>query len=1323
MSDKSPVWPGPRLMIPIPTDVLLVGNLDKSAAMTWAELKNDYYGQWQLGATAQPAPFGPGTCPDVGAHLMWTLPNSFRRGSQQQVDGAPVDFPNAPNRWVVTRFGYGADGVAPTHHSVVIQSDLLTNAGAGIRTANQFPQYDLSPAVQGIGKAWPLIDWSGEQSVNPNLLKAIGPGDITWAVTYDNIKNVFSLHDDTLPDNAGVYTYSIIGWYSDPSEDPTYNLPTTDGTDAQSKANNWKSALEGQFQLTSEDVEQAVADWLTWQQNHGLEGPWDPDSLHLPPQAKAAIVEWHKWQQTNGETAEQANLPIQSLSHSMIATVQWKGTDHAYGQGIPLGGGGKPKLPEIVIGESPEEVISTYMATKASETPGSGITPADVPNLSKVLEAFQKDLLFDLQSNTAFAESMLHESYFNKKYAGQEWIVVLNDDIQMDETGTQNRQGQQSIPLDKADTDTLIQLNKGQASNDKLLHIIDTQRKELYALSMKLEELTLNRGYPAELRTKTEQSIKAISAALKSNIKDHDSQASAIKLDAEQFQHDLGQEYLVKAVDLPPIAAPADPVVLFSGGDLDTKLLPTDIDGVSQKLRIRFTGQTINAIDVMLTEVQAAPVTIDATDMLDKVALPAWNAIPKEVLDLWVETLFLDTSNAELIAKIYFTKTNHNPVGTQLSDLTTKITTQQTALWNKFEDQPPTAALTHACGFGGLMCAHVGVAYRPDKQPWTPIYMDWKIKWYPVPNSSTDALKNWEFGPLDYSWTGSSIDAPSPEVFYEGRAVLNIKTTRNIQQKFTTFVNDPNYEHLPENTIQNLEWVSKNVQYLDLVTQSMSGVTEQMATLNAVMKNEPTDAKTKDLLAGSTYFDPVSGSEKDEDSEPFYPIRSGHFQVIDLWLVDSFGQVLKGKSNLLQPSAPINNIIWTSNTLTSSPNYTGETKTFGQLPPRFAQDAKFTPRFLQSDNDDIISNSADRTSPICGWVMANHLDNSLMVFNAAGQNLGAVIKVQRETTGTKQVYTIRWDAVPGSNTALGASPQLDNDHLQNFINNLLETGTAGSQAYDDLMSSIDSTLWSSNKMQQNGNLAILLGRPIAVVRGEVELNLAGMPEYNQSWFQTGEYYNDNGTYNPIDPPFVSIDFNVRVGDSLREDNGVLGYFEADNYNTFHSVYGINGQTDLARQMLAKEGTQVGMDDLSKAIKEGTSSASGYVTTNHLVKLAANQYPVKLTLLIDPSGGMPIVPGSLPGSTITLNNGPVHSALTNLKATFRTGPLLLDPDQIQMPTPSEVQGNWSWLARKDVTTWGDDTSLMEQTSSNSFDPTPRNLIEGWLVLSNSQTDEQ
>jgi hypothetical protein len=1318
MSDSkfSPVWPGPCVLVPMATDILLISNIDYNSQTKWSSVKDNYYNLAIGLEPDQPRPFGINPSPPKpGIHIMWTLPYTLRRGEQDE-ETNKVAFPNVPNRWLITRFEYPRNinddkipngtpiNVSPVINDdgvTVLKSDDLFDLGDSPDNHNQYPYPEDTEGipVRGIGKSYILQEWTGEVTDGKPFLKAVGPGTVSWSVAYDNVTNVFSLHDIPGEDKS-IFTYSIVGWYSDPCSDILIDMPTDN-------KELWERTLKEKYSWSvgdgTSDVEEAVNAWLYWQKTHGLLGTFNPDTFNLPEQAKNAIIAWHNWQQKYNKGKDTpAALARQTICHSMVANVVWEGYDIAYGSGAP---GGGIAFPDVAIGSNAIEAISAYMANKVAEENGQ---EPFVHDIERALEAFQRDLIFDFDKDPVRVETLSHNSRFETAYAGQEWIVV-----------NAKQDGQQTIDLDEKATMTLVELNVLQAKVNDLHRLIASQRTELFSLSLKKSSFG-RRPVPVAIT----QSLQALSTNLDANINDHESIIDRIDNISEVFRQSLGKDFVVKAVDLEPYSSPNDPVVMVAGIGQDTKLSdPTGFDDDSF-LSVRVTGQTVTAIDVTYTIDNVRQTqTIDAQQILNAVRMPLWNAIPKEVMDLWIETLLLDQSCARLIATIFFNLSGvGSPTNEQVNPLAKQVRMQQTVIWN----DPKTfechvQSLADVAKFKGVIPSEVGVAYR-RAQPWSPIYMDWSIRWRPAVINDTQGLDSWELGPIDYEWMGNRITPIQNFLPFQGRAILNANTARVIQDKFETFTLDSNYgsSRIPQYIKDDLKIVAKKISKIDMLTQSMSGLMKQFSTMLISMNTYPTEANVVRLLHNSnSNFRPLTGSQNGSNPRPFFPIPAGHFEVMDIWVVDSFGQILRGGQQ-----SPIPDIYWSESITTSSPAYTGNTKNFGQLQPRLAQPSKVRLNLLQSDNDTIKSNSSDLTSPICGWVMSNRLDNSLMVFNAEGENMGAVIKVGQEIREdqTGRGYSIRWDAVPGSNAALGAPPVLDNAHLQAFVMRLLATAPDGSGAYDDLMASIDDSLWTmGNVGNQNGNLSILLGRPLAVVRAEIDLSLSGMPLFNQNWNETGRYYNQNGTYKLTLPDFCNLPFTVRVGDIHVETNGVLGYFEADNYDTFYAVHGVSGQTVRANEMLYD--ANVPNANISDLIDDGQEVRykTNYVKSGHKIALAANDKTVKLTILVDPSGNIPVISGSLPAIATSLPNGPVSIALNNLKATFRAGPLLLDPARIKMPTPAEVKGSWSWMARKDVTSWNEEIAIIPSTPQATLNSAPPSLIEGWIVLTGSNAE--
>ncbi|HEY0323886.1 MAG TPA: hypothetical protein VGC66_23255 [Pyrinomonadaceae bacterium] len=1315
-TNVSPVWPGPSLLIPMTVDCLLVGEADRIGAL-WAQTGNNYYNMWYrlLPDTPPPlTPKQPANAPLAGAHLMWTLPYALRHGQQQQEgeNAGGVDFPAVPNRWLVLRTQYGSNGEQPTLTAWVIQSDKLTPITGAATPYNQYPDpNDAAQPVKLIGSFSLLADWKGETSTNAPTVQAVGPGDVSWGVAYDNIKNVFGFYDN-LPSQKLTVSYCVIGWYDTPSKDPLFLMPTD-------SAANWQTQAESQFQWSvgesAQDIQNAQDAWAAWQKAHGLGG--DPTPIQeLPPQLRQAMQNWLAWQTAHGESAAQPPLPRQMLCHGLITNVVWNGPSGSYGSGAP---GGGIEYPHISIGNTATEAIAAWFSDFVVNKYGGD--PNTIPVIERAVEAFQKNALSVLENDPVAAESILHRARFDATFRGKEWIVTRPESAE----GTVGPYGgQQTVPLDAAQTLTLINLNAKQTEFDQTTALLFTQRLELFKLYYKSQSMP--RRPPADIKAKVTQALTALQGdganlqgAIQASQQKLGQLQGAINQLSQSLTEQVGNAYQVLLVDKPSCYAPTDPVVMVAGAQYDTKFAAPGTYSDDETLFTRFTGQTVTGLKIDTGDGNPSAVLV-ASDLLGSVTLPLGQPIPKEALDLWLEALWIDPSIATLLATLYYKKIDKQG---DVAALAQQIAAQQRAIYNNAGALGVTVqTLGKIAQLQGTPPAVNALQYRTG-QPWTPIYMDWKVKWFPSYTATNRSLSDWELDDIDYSWMGTNVPQP-PGLMKEffGRTVLNPKIARDLSTQLSQFKDDPDYKDLPVFVRTSLEELAQEIVTFDILTQSLSGFTEQLTTQLMTPSKSPEIAQTANLLGNdSVSFRPIAGNVTDTTSQPFFPIRAGHLQLIDLWVVDCFGQVLPGKNNQLGSETPIPNVVRAESVVTPGT----QNSAYVQLPPRIAQPAYVDLRLLQADNDQILSNSSDMTNPICGWVMPNHLDDSMMVFDASGQNLGAVIKVQTDITASNpEGAGLRWDAVPGTEAPLGAPPNLPNSHLQAFINGLLQRGwVSGGKALTELLQTIDTSLWTITPLGgQEGNLSVLLGRALAVVRADLSLNLNGLPFYDQSWMNTGEFYLKDGQYYPTNPPFNAVEFAVRVGDLAYTTNGVIGYFLDDQYDTFYAVYGSEGQTaglvESLRQPSSPSISSMNIMSMSK------SAASGaYVQNYSPIMKTSDGMKSYLTILMDPRGVIPVITGSLPEVQLALAPGPVTAALGNMEATFRVGPLLTDPSRIRMPIPAEIKGQWGWLARTDVTTWGDESSVNSQDPIARLETSPLRLSEGWLTLSGAETDDK
>lgn len=1319
----SPVWPGPCLLVPVTVDVLLVGEPNRVPTNVWAQTGTSYYNLWKGRIPDAPAPFGRAPAPEVGANLMWTLPFSLRQGTSSPDTGA-VTFPYIPNRWLVLRIMYPEDGGTPVLAAGVLQSDRLADLGSAT-DPSQYPDPDDPERVRRLGAYVPVESWNGPAGPATPFLQAVGPGEVSWSVSFNNVLNVIALHDD-LPETPATYAYVVSGWYADPAGDPLYGLPTDDPL-------AWEEALRQRFNWsvgdTPQDVEDAEADWEAWAASRGIDGG---SAEELPAQLRELIGKWKAWRAAHGVAAAQPPLPRQTVLQGMVATVEWKGRDVGYESGAP--GDGKV-VAQVAVGSTATESIAAFMAKLVVDR--SGGSQHDLFTLQRALEAFQQDLLFDLTTDPVGVESLLHQSRFGSAFGGSEWIVVRPDQGDGDAGGFPEHGGQQTIPLDEAQTNALTALNAAQRALDVDRARLGTQRAELFAVAFK--QGNLGKNPPADIVDRVVRALAALEGAVQASLDAVDAGQAGVDKQTEMLRALLGTEYALKQVDLPGYSLPNDPVVMIGGAELDTKLSPPGVYDEEETLFTRFTGQTVWGLETSWpVDGEDLPLVIGAGDLLSRVVLPQGTAIPKEAPDLWLEALLLDVSAAPFLAALYFARRGVTPSRTDLDGLAEKIRRQQTTPWNRVDVLGVTRrALQEVSGFQGVLPSPVAVEFR-TRQPWTPVFLDWRVQWYPTSVDPAGQLAGWALDEIDYTWLPPfEVPDPPPPLVFQGRTVLNPRVAQEIKAKLATFQHDPNYASLPVYLREDLEAVAGLVGDLDLLTQSMSGLTDQLVTRLLSMARSPTDAEVARLLGDAALgFRPNAGSITQEVPLPFFPLRSGHLQILDVWVVDSFGQVMRGKDPNLPESSPLPDPVRAESVFTPDAETLGESNaSYLQLAPRLSQAARVELRMVEArtkpDAPPVYSSSSDRTSPICGWVVPNHLDGSLMVFDAGGVNLGAVLPVQRDVDPSRADSTgLLWEAVPGTQAPLGAPPTLPNPHLQAMIDGLLQQGLQGSGALEDLLDVIDSSLWRVDPFApQQGNLSVLLGRPLAVVRADVSLALFGYPAYNQSWIETGTYYVDpsGGGYAPVPPPFVSVPWNARVGDLRYRSNGVLGYYQANRYDRFYPAHGAGFQTAGLRRsarrgerLLGPRSTaRLGGAERIPTTAQALTGATGYVETGHLISLAPDGSAVSLTILMEPTGTVPTITGSLPAVQVALAQGPVALALQKMTATFRMGPLLVDPARIQVPLPGNVKGTWGWIARRDVATWSEEAPVDAAGPVAGLQDVPRTLGEGWLTLSGAE----
>ena len=408
----------------------------------------------------------------------------------------------------------------------------------------------------------------------------------------------------------------------------------------------------------------------------------------------------------------------------------------------------------------------------------------------------------------------------------------------------------------------------------------------------------------------------------------------------------------------------------------------------------------------------------------------------------------------------------------------------------------------------------------------------------------------------------------------------------------------------------------------------------------------------------------------------FNPIRSGVMSILRLRLMDTFGQV---KADL----NPEQLIVTEKMTPPSDYNPPGG-RDWVYLPPRLVQPSRLNFRWLSASQGEHESNSHPMTTPICGWLLPNNLDNSLMVYDSQGQALGSVDQ------------EAKWEPAPGRDVGVQIG-DIANSYLRKVVDRLTsDANDKRGEFINNFITVIDSALENiePENFAQHQDLALLMGRPVAVVRASLKLELQGLPAINHGWNvfrqDLGRDYRDTDN-------LTKVEFPVRIGEDRQLNDGLVGYWQEGEDGSLGNIFYApqsGGVTD--KQIETHSG-----DPLN-------------------VCLTIEEPPQAFTLLMDPRGKVHATSGVLPTKVIDLPPDYYTEALKKIEITFLSVPILTEAYRIKLPLPKEAGYTWSWL-EKDRYTWKEISTvgtIRKEVILSAFEHGEevwnRLIQQGWIV---------
>ncbi len=552
---------------------------------------------------------------------------------------------------------------------------------------------------------------------------------------------------------------------------------------------------------------------------------------------------------------------------------------------------------------------------------------------------------------------------------------------------------------------------------------------------------------------------------------------------------------------------------------------------------------------------------------------------------------------------------------------------------------------------------------------WHPIMMEWEVAFYPIESTQNQSYKTGyltsiydlppgqpDFKPIkekNIPQSSSSISV------YRGFSHLTPYALTYLDTKLepykTMLPNDPLYDAELANAAKNLRNQAVLSQALDGFNKAFI-MQKQSLQLASIVDPVAMDAY-KPLIKIINHFVDGNIGTAPLPNNDFNPIRGGGLNISQLNLVDSFGQKLtiydyfkdNGQTKVhvpqtLSTDAPIK---WKG--------FSKSVQAF--LPPRFIQETRLHARWLSKDAEAIECGNHYKHSPICGWVVRNVMDDTIVLYDFAGNMLGSFGLVWISAKNYKV------QAIPKPN-AMTFVPDVEilNDHLKNFAATLLKLDENGFKDFFQVLTNAQEYT-DPESFAQHPDLALLMGQPMALIRMRLNFERQGDYAYDEGW---SAFENCLSGKSPLTDNYEAVQIPMRLGDYRQLNDGVIGYWDdgknksIDEDSIFYSpvkdFYSSPHFTGI---------------DPSKAVK-----------TEFYQNLKDNeQY---FTLLFDPRGKLNITSGVLPVKTINIPPYLYQDSLKNIKVAFQMSPILTPKDQLQIPVPKEKGYQWNWVY-PDVTT--------------------------------------
>jgi len=1159
---------------------------------------------------------------DRGVYLHWVLPSGLRHAYTP----GQLDFPPLPDHWLIVRFSR-REAAFKTRAWFVDGGAIVSAGGSNLLFASG-DKY----AARRVGRVVPLkefatTNFAGERVPIP--ITALGnacTGSPTFTAFLAENRNIFSWHDKLedlrepntegrVPEGTAL-SYLLVGWYREQVNEPL--------------ASSSVKVIEKR------------------DQNDKLRG------LMIDPPG------W--FVDTNSPLPDL--LKRRSVFHGMVAHINYW-TRRAY-KGQILGYPGAPRAEglgkttpafKVGVGNNAEDALVSLVSSEYSGEQESSSLAKEQPNLWKALEAviYRQPESLVRSWNAAPRDHTVHQNWFATREAGKIWFIRPQANQEgVFPTDAHKTAEQTSIQPTPEQLRDLKELNQTQADADAGSRELAALQQELYARWWKL--CSRSRVFQANLAG-DEKDIRKVVELLQPLRTKRDQLVNRAQTLTDLLKNKLPKELELKYDAAPRFWLPADPVIVVKNCGSHSK------HQFPRSLPCRLPEQIITAGKVVVKKgdeksfIQASGVAEIAAAAQQR--LPSCPAILSKLLDEGsiVEQAIADLAQRALPASEPLRDAGEWEAWVErlINDLT----------WDGRPETFPRDQVTFITPAAFEIAPH-RLAELWGRQPWSPLFLDWQITWFPSP---TLPATGDGFGP-DWPLRNSDYVPPNKDSIpreghtLRGRSLLSpidgrifdepIDTLRELVQSksggnqrkdgkpiFPEAVTEvlSRYEVVWDSTLGELKAAGLMGQALTGFHQallrrdiSLPRITPDSTRPWIAKPNLKTlesevikllDAPDQEGLTGERLSPPTPTPPMNTQTFSFSMIRAGALRIDELWLLDDFGQ----SADLLGLTAARSR---SSGQVFHPRMRWHDDQSVMAMPPRVLQPVRLNFRFTAGEDVSRDDNRDPALSSICGWIFYNPLDQALVLCDRNGKLVGALVIVKNQN-----LYRISWGAGAG-----GALNEAGNQSLRAFAESLIETNTAKPRLFE-LLNLVDSSLQRIRPAAARRD-TVRVGRPLALVNATIGLELFG-----KAWADP---------HKPVevragtgDAALDGLRVRVNLGCLHNVEDGLVGYFKGGDYN------------------------RIVIGELPEKIK-----SSNYIgdPKDHAVRVGFG-VPERLTLLMDPWGSIQAACGLVPAKTITLAHAELDKTVAQMETSFSVGPVLLQAGRLALPTPAGDKGTWNF----------------------------------------------